>query len=149
MKYFSMLLLVFLALACNNSEKKNGKTKLKNVDIKTTECIKSILQRDSELGEIRNHSSEQSSLSKTIDDYANSIKSLDYKNCPDNFTIAFHKHIKAWLDLKKVSDKYPELRGELHEIFAELEKKKDSSEFKLLQARISDTWKIVEEITKD
>jgi len=50
--------------------------------------------------------------------------------------------------LKKVSDKYPELRGELHVIFAELEKKKDSLEFKLLETRISDTWNIVEEITK-
>jgi len=148
MKYLSILILIFLTLACNNVGKKNGKTKLESVYIKTAECIESILQRDSELGKIRNHSSEQLSLSETIDDYTNSLKSLDYKNCPDKFTIAFHNHIEAWLDVKKVSDKYPELRGELHVIFAELEKKKDSLEFKLLETRISDTWNIVEEITK-
>jgi vacuolar-type H+-ATPase subunit I/STV1 len=148
MKYFAILILALSVLSCNNSEKKNNQTKLESVAIKKAKCIENILQRDSELGDIRNHASEQSSLSKTIDDYANSVKSLDFKNCPDKFTIAFHKHIKAWLDLKKVSDKYPELRGELHEIFSELEKKKDSIEFKLRQAKIFDTWKIVEEITK-
>ena len=149
MKYLLNFILILLVISCNNAEKKDNETKLESVtDIKKAECMESILKRDSELGKIRNHSSIQISLSETIHNYTNSIKSLDYSNCPDKFTIAFHEHIKAWLDVKKVSDKYPELRGELHVIFSELEKKKDSIEFKLLQARISDTWKIVEEITK-
>ena len=83
MKYFLILILILSALACNYSEKKNGETTLKISNIKTAECFKNILQSDSELGNIRNHSSEQSSISKTIDDYTNSINSLDFKNCPD------------------------------------------------------------------
>ncbi|HHL32379.1 MAG TPA: hypothetical protein ENJ41_07305 [Oceanospirillales bacterium] len=145
MKYFSILILTLLVLACNDSAQKNDETQLQSTHVKTTECINSILEKDSRLGEIRNHSSEQISLSKTIDDYTHSVKSLDFNNCPDEFTTAFHNHLKAWQELKKVSDKYPELRGELHEIFAELEKTEDSSEFKLLQTKISDTWKVVKE----
>ena len=148
MKYLTCLIFIFLVLACDNVRKNSGETKLGSVEIKTAKCIESILQKDSELGKIRNHSSELLSLSETIDDYTNNIKSLDFKNCPDKFSIAFHEHIQAWLDLKNVSDKYPELRGELHVIFTELGKKKDSLEFKLLEARIFDTWKIVEKITK-
>ena len=149
MKYLFNFILILLVLSCNNAEKKGNQTKLENVtDIKEAACMESILKRDSELGKIRNHSSEQISLSETIDNYTNSIKSLNYSSCPEKFTIAFHEHIEAWLDVKKVSDKYPELRGELHVIFSEIEKKKDSLEFKSLELKLFDTWKIVEEITK-
>jgi hypothetical protein len=149
MKYLLNLTLILLVLACNNAGNKGSETKLESVTgIKKTECMESILKKDSELGKIRNHSSEQISLSETIDNYTNSLKSLDYSECPDKFTIAFHEHIEAWLDVKKVSDKYPELRGELHVIFSELEKKKDSLEFKSLEVKILDTWEIVEIIAK-
>jgi len=149
MKYFLNFILILLVLSCNNTVKRGNETKLESVTgIKKAKCIESILKRDSELGEIRNHSSEQISLSETIDNYTNSIKSLDYSNCPNKFTIAFHEHIEAWLDIKKVSDKYPELRAELHVIFSELEKKKDSLEFKSLEVKLLETWKIVEKIAK-
>jgi hypothetical protein len=149
MKYLLNFILILFVLSCNNTEKKGAETELESTsDIKKVACMESILKRDSELGGIRNHSSEQISLSKTIDNYTNSIKSLDYSNCPDKFTIAFHKHIEAWLDIKKVSDKYPELRGELHVIFSELEKNKDSLEFKSLEVKLLDTWKVVEKITE-
>ena len=149
MKYFLNLIVILLVLSCNNAGNKSSKTKLESVtDIEKTGCMESILKRDSVLGEIRNHASEQISLSETIDNYTNSLKSLDYSDCPDKFTIAFHEHIEAWLAVKKVSDKYPELRGELHVIFSELEKKKDSLEFKSFETKIFDTWKVVEKITK-
>ena len=148
MKYFLNLLLILLLLSCNNAGNKSSKAKLESVTNINTECIESILKKDSVLGQIRNHASEQISLSETIDNYTNSLKSLDYSDCPDNFTIAFHEHIEAWLELKKASDKYPELRGELHEVFSELEKKKDSLEFKSFETKILDTWETVEKITK-
>jgi uncharacterized protein YaaN involved in tellurite resistance len=145
--YFILFLTVLLS--CKNTQGNDNDTKIKSeVDINKAECIESILNRDSEFGKIRNHSSEQISLSETIDNYTNSIKFLDYSNCPDKFKIAFHEHIEAWMNIKRVSDKYPELRGELHEIFSELEKNKDSLEFKSLEIKLFDTWKVVEEITK-
>lgn len=146
--YFILFLTVLLS--CKNTEGNGNETKIKSVvDLKKAECIESTLKRDSEFGKIRNHSSEQVSLSETIDNYTDSIKSLDYRNCPDKFKIAFHKHIEAWMNIKRVSDKYPELRGELHVIFSDLEKNKDSLEFKSLKAKIFDTWKIVEDVTKE
>lgn len=73
---------------------------------------------------------------------------MDYSSCPDRFITAFHKHIEAWKMITKISNKYPSLRGELHEIFAELEKGKDSTEFKSLVKQVLDTWTIVEESAK-
>jgi hypothetical protein len=70
---------------------------------------------------------------------------LDYSYCPEEFELAFHKHIDAWLDFRKVSDKYPLLRGELHDIFSIIEKSKDSTEFKSRLNQILETWKIVEQ----
>jgi hypothetical protein len=53
--------------------------------------------------------------------------------------------MEAWKMVTKVTDKYPLLRGELHDIFAELEKSKDSTEFNDLVKQVWNTWKKVEE----
>lgn len=108
-------------------------------------CIKQIFEKDSIFGDIRNHASEKISLSEVINNYSKNLKSLDYSHCPDIFESAFHKHIDAWLDFRNVSDKYPLIRGELHDIFAIIEKSKDSTEFKSRLGQILETWKIVEE----
>ncbi|WP_109098302.1 hypothetical protein [Aquimarina sp. AU58] len=110
-------------------------------------CVKKIFEKDSIYGDIRNHASEKAPLSEAIHDYTKNVKSLDYSDCPKEFESAFHKHMDAWLDFRKVSDKYPLLRGELHDIFATIEKSEDSTEFKSRLNQILETWKIVEEIS--
>lgn len=149
MKLPLTIVLCSLFLTCNTIGKKNIENNLEKDNAIGSECMKIVLKRDQEFGEIRNHSSEQISLSETIDLYTSSLKSLDYSNCPEKFRLAFDEHINAWLGIKLVSDKYPEIRGELHDLFTRLENSKDSIEFKIQSKKIWDTWNIIEIMTKD
>lgn len=143
MKPSIIILLCFALMACNNSSKKD-----KALTNKDAICIDTILKTDGELGKVRNHACEQISLSKTIDNYTHSLQALDFEDCPKDFTLAFKAHINAWEDIKKVTDDYPELRGEMHDLFAEIENSKDSIEFKQLTKRIWDTWGDIETAAK-
>ena len=147
MKSVIALILFSLLFACKGNEEKPKASDLK---IKTgrTDCVTEIFRKDSILGEIRNHASENISLSETIKNYSNNVLSLDYSYCPKEFKLAFQNHIKAWQKIRKVTDKHLSLRGELHNIFSELEKSEDSTEFKSHLKEIWDTWKIVEENSK-
>ncbi|MBC8756378.1 hypothetical protein H2O64_17010 [Kordia sp. YSTF-M3] len=139
-----MLLLTLLLLGCNDSNKKENSS-FSNTEEKSINCVKQIFEKDSIFGNIRNHASENISLSETINNYSKNLKSLDFSHCPKEFESAYQKHIDAWLDFRKVSDKYPLLRGELHDIFAIIEKSEDSTEFKSRLNQILETWKIVKE----
>lgn len=138
MKSLVLLLCFTLLFSCNGSKSKTDNSKIKE------DCVSKIFIKDSLLGGIRNHASENISLSETIENYSDSVLSLDFKDCPEEFKIAFHNHIEAWLEMRKVTDKNLELRGELHTIFEELEISKDSTEFKSHLKKIFDTWEIVE-----
>ena len=144
MKYSSILIAFFLLLGCKGEVDKEKKVN-QGIVIEPIDCVDRIFQKDSVLGDIRNYASEKISLSETIDNYTNGLQSLDYTDCPDKFRSAFQEHIQAWLNIKIVSDNYPSLRGELHDIFAELEKSSDSIAFKSLVKQIWDSWKMVEE----
>lgn len=111
-------------------------------------CIATIIKQDSILGKVRNDASKKMSLSHTINAYAESLLALDYRNCPEAFAFAFKNHIDAWLDVKRITDKYPSLRGELHDVFDQLEQTKDSTAFKLLVKKVWDTWATVETHSK-
>ncbi|TRO66839.1 hypothetical protein [Christiangramia sabulilitoris] len=111
---------------------------------KARECEEKVIQTDEKLGKIRNHSSEKISLSETIDNYTESLNSLNFDHCTENFTMAFRDHIDAWKNIKKITDKYPDLRGEMHQLFDEIQNGKDSTEFKELSKKIWDTWSKVE-----
>lgn len=132
------IFLSLILLGCNSS----------NREEKSANCVKLVFEKDSVFGNIRNYDSEKVPLSEAITNYSNNSKSLDFSNCPKEFELAFRKHIDAWLDFTKVSDKHPTLRGELHDIFAEIEKSKDSTEFKSRLAQILETWKFVKEVSK-
>jgi len=138
MKNYFLFFFVIILLSCNGQEP--------NKDIKETSktCIEKILEEDSSYGGIRNHSCEKISLSKTIDNYTESLDKMDFSDCPKPFSEAFKKHIDAWRAMKNVTDKYPELRGELHDLFAVIETKKDSTAFKGFHKNIWDTWKDIE-----
>ncbi|WP_108840677.1 hypothetical protein [Aquimarina sp. Aq78] len=139
-----ILLFSLLLLGCNGPNKKENRS-FSDIERKSIDCVKQIFEKDSIFGNIRNHASEKTSLTEVINDYSKNLKSLDYSHCPEEFESAFSKHIDAWLDFRKISDKYPLLRGELHDIFAVIEKSKDSTEFKSRLNQILETWKIVKE----
>ncbi|MTB50701.1 hypothetical protein [Lewinella sp. W8] len=111
-------------------------------------CTARILERDAELGKIRNHATEQTALSKVITDYADGLAALDFSECPEAFTRGFAAHIAAWRATTSVTDRYPELRGEMHDVFAIIEHGKDSTEFKALVTDVWATWAEVEAATK-
>lgn len=138
-----ILFLTLLLLGCNSSSKKEN-TSLSIMEVKSINCVKQIFEKDSIFGNIRNHDSERVSLSEAINNYSNNLKSLDFSYCPDEFKLAFQKHAEAWLDFRKISDKHPLLRGELHDIFSIIEKGKDSTEFRSSLKQILETWKLVE-----
>ncbi len=137
------ILLSLLLFGCNSSTKKDN-----NHLSKSDNCIAQIFEQDSIFGHIRNYDSEKVSLSQAITNYAKNLKSLDFSDCPKEFELAFSNHVDAWLDFRKVSDKYTSPRGELHDIFSIIEKSKDSTEFKSRLAQIIETWKTVEESSK-
>jgi hypothetical protein len=116
---------------------------------KKRNCFKKVFEKDSIFGNIRNHASETMPISKAITNYSVNLKSLDYSHCPEEFESAFQKHIEAWLNFREVSDKYPSLRGELHDIFSIIEKGKDSTEFRSRLKQILETWKMVKQISNE
>ncbi|MFC0605551.1 hypothetical protein [Winogradskyella pulchriflava] len=122
----TMLYLVVL-LSCQNKKKTES-----NSNISEKDCIDKILLDDSKLGKIRNHECETITLQKTIDNYVKAMRKLNFEGCPEEFSVAFKKHISAWNNMGKFTENYPELRGEMHDLFDSIEKSKDSATFKPL-----------------
>ncbi len=148
MKTIKILIVISCCfIACKNTVDKEKKSLISSEE-QQTECVKMVFEKDSILGSIRNHASKKISLSQTITNYTNDLKLIDFSLCPTAFETAFDKHIDAWLKMKKVTDNYPSMRGELHAIFDQLEKSKDSVEFKSSLKQIWDTWKEVENSAK-
>lgn len=107
------------------------------------DCIQGILAQDAALGEIRNHACDSLPLKDVILDYARALESLDYENCPKEFVYVFMSHIKAWKDIMPVVDHYPNLRGEMHELFSLLS---DSNHKDLFNQRLNAIWRTWEEV---
>lgn len=112
------------------------------------ECITSIIAADDSLGKIRNHACENATLSMSIRNYVSGLKKLNFKNCPPGFEKAFDKHKKAWIAMLKITNKYPDMRGEMHELFDQLDKGNDAIEFKKYLKNIWDTWADIEKFIK-
>ena len=126
--------MVFLGCGVSsNSDQKSSKV-----------CVESIIKKDSELGKVRNHACEKLSLSETIIEYTTALKQLDFSACEKEFEVAFSSHINAWENAVSITDKYPMLRGEMHDLFDKIELTSDSTEFKSLVASIWSTWGEVE-----
>lgn len=105
--------------------------------------IKKILKADDVLGKKRNQDCKTISLSETILKYTTELKKLDLSHCSSNFKAAFYKHIEAWEAMISITDKYPNLRGEMHQLFKQIETKNDT-EFKSKLANIWSTWDEIE-----
>lgn len=139
--FFAILSIFFIVTIITCGSTKNKEL---NMNQSPKECIENIIEQDSELGNMRNHACEKQSLSATIDDYVASLDKLNYNNCPSEFTLAFEEHIEAWVNATEITDLYPDLRGEMHDVFAIIESGPDSTEFKYLVAEIWSTWEQVE-----
>ena len=138
MRLWLTFLCFVLISGCKTSEEK------KEAPISAEQCIKAVLEQDSILGNIRNHATETLSLSKTITNYTNGLNELDFNSCPPGFSEAFQAHIDAWIAMTTVTDNYSSLRGEMHDVFDQLELSKDSVAFKIKLKAIWDTWKTIE-----
>ncbi|PYE79678.1 hypothetical protein DFQ11_10965 [Winogradskyella epiphytica] len=136
MKYVWIPLLCIYLLSCNKIT--NNKT------FKAKTCVEKVILRDQELGEIRNQASLKVSLSESIGTYTSHLMSLNYECCPETFQKEFKEHISAWINIKTVTDKYPELRGEMHDLFLLLENGRDAEEFKMLSKKIWQTWNSIQ-----
>ncbi|WGD35174.1 hypothetical protein [Olleya sp. YS] len=114
--------------------------------LKQTACIDTILKQDDSLGRIRNDASKEHSLSNTILSYTDALNALDYSNCPESFSSAFKGHIDAWNNMMLITNKYPTLRGEMHDVFDSIKTTKDSVAFKIFLKDIWDTWDTIEKV---
>lgn len=111
--------------------------------------MQKVIEQDSVLGSVRNNASRNISLSQTIRDYIQGINTIDMDECPASFRNAFQKHIQAWEKMISVADLYPQLRGEMHDLFNQLENEKDSMLFNQRLKAIWDTWAEVENTWKN
>lgn len=138
-----------LALACNQP----GPDTRQPAGVKTASgakpCMDQVIALDDSLGKVRNHACKTISLSETIRQYAAGMEKANYASCPPAFVTAFNKHREAWLAVLPVADKYPDLRGEMHDLFKKLETGKDADTFKPLVKAIWGTWAEVEQAVKE
>ena len=134
------IFLLLLLTACNSPNSSNSEQQTSP----QTTCVEQVIAIDESLGKIRNHACENGSLSESILDYTKGMDQIDFKDCPTAFTKAFNKHKTAWKNMLQITDKYPDLRGEMHVLFDSLETTTDSSAFKIYLKDIWDTWGEVE-----
>ncbi len=111
-------------------------------------CVERIIAADETLGDIRNHACEKISLSQTIKNYVAELKALDFNACPSDFTDGFDAHTSAWEDMVAVTDHYPNLRGEMHDLFDKIKEGEHAMEFNLRLKAIWDTWGSIESAIK-
>ncbi len=133
--------LLLLLSGCNNY------TYPKYIKTNEKDCIQRIITLDDSLGKRRNLNAKKISLSETISEYANALTEADFENCSPEFKAAFNNHREAWLHMKVITDKYPDMRGEMHVLFDQIKKSADSSEFRIRLDGIWNTWAEVEQHT--
>lgn len=132
----TFLFLISCGLGDSGAQNENNSTH--------ADCVESILAKDAELGEIRNHACEKISLEQTIGEYVDGLKAMDFNACSPGFSQAFEKHIQAWISMMQFVKNYPDMRGEMHVLFDEIEKGEDAESFKPLLKNIWDTWGEIE-----
>jgi hypothetical protein len=107
------------------------------------ECIEVILATDDSLGQLRNNASKTMPLSTVIRGYVHDLKQLETHGCPDDFVVAVDAHRAAWIGMLDITDKYPDLRGEMHVLFDSIAAGRDSTGYKIRLQAVWDTWEVV------
>lgn len=108
-----------------------------------------IIAADDSLGRVRNHACESTSLYLTIQSYADELEALEFQACPAAFKQGFSQHISAWQQLLPLVVPYDSLRGEMHDLFAQIEQSADSTNFKAGVAQVWSTWALIEEAMEE
>lgn len=139
-----LIMVIVLISACKNTTPKNEEPIAVGLSIDAQNCMEQVIATDASFGEIRNHACETISLSETIKEYTAEIETYDFQDCPEAFTVAFKKHQSAWKEMLSVTDAYPDLRGEMHELFKIMETGNHAEAFGATLQKIQDTWTEVE-----
>jgi len=147
-----LLLMTVIGLnSCQNTGSSAGtNTESQPEESHYAEAIRRILAEDEELGGIRNHACEDTSLSATIRQYVAAIDALDFNACPADFTTAFQKHRAAWAASVPFFAQFDDLRGEMHDLFTIIEKgdKAQKAAFDEKLKLIQSTWMEVEALAR-
>lgn len=139
---------VLSAIACEDTSRRNLPPSSVQANGTSQDCMERVIALDDSLGRLRNHACEKISLAETIRNYADGLQQIDFSNCPADFTAAFDKHRQAWLHLIPVVEKYPDMRGEMHDLFDGLEQGEDADIFKPQVKNVWDTWTEIETAMK-
>ena len=146
--FILLTFLVFSLLSCSQPPSQNQQKAENQKPDNSLECIERVLAEDNALGVTRNHDCETISLDSTIIKYADRLGKIEFSNCPETFTLAFEKHRQAWLEMIPLAKKFPDLRGEMHDLFDIIEKSDQAETFKPLLKAVWDTWGEVDEAMK-
>ena len=133
--------LLFISLVSTGSCKSRSESQ---IPLNSGSCIESVFNTDSILGINRNHDSETISLSEAITRYVDAFDSISFDDCPLVLKQSFSDHLEAWRNMLEVTDNYPNLRGEMHNLFDQLDAGQDSLRFRTLLAQVWSTWSGVE-----
>jgi hypothetical protein len=106
------------------------------------EAIDRVLEMDALLSRQRNRLCQHQSLAAAVQAYVLGIDCLDFGPCPDRFSQAFRRHRDAWNDSIEFLRKHDSLRGEMHELFAQIERIDEAgrNDLKRHADAISATW---------
>ncbi len=114
-------------------------------------AIYDVLSVDGELGIQRNGATETESIVSSIRTYLAGIDGTDFSACPDDFTEAFRWHRDAWEKSIVFFERFPNLRGEMHELFETIRSEGGETQIELerIEALIWDSWAEVEAVAAD
>ena len=154
-KPFRFLLLLMFGMAmvssCQNAvQQSNSSGGIEDQKNQHAEAIKSIFTQDAKLGSIRNHACEDTSLTATVRQYVADLDALDFSACPADFAVAFQKHRDAWQDALGFFKPFDELRGEMHDLFEQINQTGEAQKAELTKyvQAITDTWTEVENLAR-
>ena len=95
-------------------------------------AVEQVLIVHSDLAKQRDLGSKNASLESAISQYTNRSSEFDLKDCPKDFRTAIQNHIQVWKDSQSYFSQYSDLRGELHDLFAEIKSQNPESNAELL-----------------
>ena len=112
-------------------------------------CMASVIKADERLALARNAAPREMPIGDAVRAYLEAFESLDMSECPPPFREAIRRHLGAWRETLPWLDAYPELRGELHEVFDVIGRDERNAEFRAAVGQIIQTWSQVEQAMVD
>lgn len=110
-------------------------------------AVSAVLAADAAAGRARNHAPETGPVAEAVRDYVAAMDAIELAATPPAFRVAFERHRDAWAALAPYLDRFPEERGEMHDVFdrlADPSRNPDAATFETLVAEVWATWDEVE-----